>query len=337
MALSTATLASTTSTNNARTQDCLTHHPIVSMATLYLLALFSTALMSIPLMASNLTASTTELASIDPANTTTELQLPTDSRVPGGLAILPLPQNTQTPWHFQDKRVLTLNRQHKQWAIVALPLSIKPGLHKLCQLDQPDLKSQASCVSFKVFPKKFQEQHIRLQSNRRVDLSQADLKRHQGEKKQSQQAFNHLSEQPPMTGFLWPAKGPISSEFGLKRFFNGKARSPHTGLDIAAPRGAEVQAPAAGKVLLTGDFFFNGKVIYLNHGDALVSMFCHLDSINVTQGDEVNAGDLLGKVGATGRATGPHLHWTLSLRNVRIDPRLWLKDTRAPISKAATP
>ena len=96
-------------------------------------------------------------------------------------------------------------------------------------------------------------------------------------------------------------------------------------MEIAAPSGTAIKAPANGKVVLTGDFFFNGNVVYMDHGQGLISMFCHLNEINVKNGDLLNKGDVLGKVGATGRVTGPHLHWSVSLNNARIDPMLLLE------------
>jgi murein DD-endopeptidase MepM/ murein hydrolase activator NlpD len=124
--------------------------------------------------------------------------------------------------------------------------------------------------------------------------------------------------------FIKPVVGPYSSPFGLKRFFNGEPRNPHSGIDIAAPSGTPIYAPAQGKVVLTGDFFFNGNVVYMDHGQGLISMFCHLSAIDVKPGDTLKQGELLGKVGATGRVTGPHLHWSVSLNNARIDPLILL-------------
>ena len=112
--------------------------------------------------------------------------------------------------------------------------------------------------------------------------------------------------------------------FGLRRFFNGEERNPHSGLDFAAPSGAQIKAPAAGKVILIGDYFFNGKTVFVDHGQGLISMFCHLSAIDVKMGDELARGGDIGKVGATGRATGPHLHWNVSLNNVRVDPAIFI-------------
>ncbi|WP_019683202.1 M23 family metallopeptidase, partial [Pseudomonas aeruginosa] len=121
-----------------------------------------------------------------------------------------------------------------------------------------------------------------------------------------------------------PVDGPLSSPFGLRRFFNGEERNPHSGLDFAVPAGTPIKAPAAGKVILIGDYFFNGKTVFVDHGQGFISMFCHLSKIDVKLGQQVPRGGVLGKVGATGRATGPHMHWNVSLNDARVDPAIFI-------------
>ena len=138
-------------------------------------------------------------------------------------------------------------------------------------------------------------------------------------------AYQQFSpRQPSNLLFDRPVNGPLSSPFGLRRFFNGEERNPHSGLDFAANRGTPIKAPAAGKVILIGDYFFNGKTVFLDHGQGLISMFCHLSEIDVQLGDEIARGGHVGKVGATGRATGPHLHWNASLNDARVDPAIFI-------------
>ena len=150
-----------------------------------------------------------------------------------------------------------------------------------------------------------------------------DLKRINLELAAQNQAYQVFSQNIPSNIiFDKPVEGPLSSPFGLKRFFNGEARAPHSGLDFAVPTGTPIKAPADGKVILTGNYFFNGNTVFLDHGQGLISMYCHLSVIDVAVGDALVRGEVLGKVGATGRVTGAHLHWNVSLNDARIDPAI---------------
>lgn len=121
-------------------------------------------------------------------------------------------------------------------------------------------------------------------------------------------------------GFIAPVPGESTSSFGRRSVYNGEARSPHSGTDFRAAEGTAVKAPNAATVVLTGDLYFSGKVIILDHGWGLYSYFAHLSSFDVAQGDVVTQGQTVGRVGATGRVTGPHLHWTVRLNDARVDP-----------------
>ena len=122
-------------------------------------------------------------------------------------------------------------------------------------------------------------------------------------------------------GFILPVEGRISGHFGHQRIFNGVPKSPHTGVDIAAPEGTPVKASGDGTVLLSGkDYFYTGNMVVIDHGQSLQTIYAHLKEATVKEGDVVNQGDIIGYVGQTGRATGPHLHWGASLNNVRFRP-----------------
>ncbi len=135
-------------------------------------------------------------------------------------------------------------------------------------------------------------------------------------------------------GFSWPATGRLSGFYGSQRILNGEPRNPHYGLDIAAPEGSPVLAPAPGLITLThADMYYSGGTIILDHGQGLSSSFLHLSEVLVTTGTHVQTGDLIGRIGATGRATGPHLDWRMSWHDRRVDPQLLLPDPPSGVTE----
>ena len=139
-----------------------------------------------------------------------------------------------------------------------------------------------------------------------------------------------------LAGFAWPAIGPISGVYGSQRIYNGTPRSPHYGVDVAMPTGTPVLAPSSGVITLAEpDLFYSGGTVILDHGFRLSSSFLHLSKLHVEVGQEVSKGDLIGEIGASGRATGAHLDWRMSWRKQRIDPQLLAPDMPQP--SASTP
>lgn len=244
--------------------------------------------------------------------------------VPGGVAVVGLGSQAEAPraW-YQDQPLLVLREEGRRWiAIAGIPLDVKPGTQQL-EVAWPDGSRQK--VSFDVAGRHYREQHITLKNRRQVNPNPEDLRRIRRELDEQLAAYARFSpNQPSNLYFDKPVDGPLSSPFGLRRFFNGEERNPHSGLDFAVPQGTPVKAPADGEVVLVGDYFFNGKTVFLDHGQGLISMFCHLSAIDVAVGDQVSRGEVVGKVGATGRATGPHLHWNVSLNGVRVDPSIFI-------------
>lgn len=247
--------------------------------------------------------------------------LPAPAPVPGGMILLPLGAGDGDPpevW-YRERRVLVTRGEDGWVAVVGIPLDAKPGKH------EAEVRPAGKRLSFDVVNKAYEEQHITLKDQRMVTPPEEDLRRINKEATHQRALYARwvANSEPPLR-FRLPVEGRESSSFGLKRFFNGEPRNPHSGLDLAAPLGTPVLAPAPGTVIDTGDYFFNGRTVFLDHGQGLISMYCHLDEIRVEKGMTVAAGDVLGTVGKSGRATGPHLHWTVSLNDARVDPRLFL-------------
>ena len=249
--------------------------------------------------------------------------LPAARPVPGGIAVVDLgPARGAPPSVLRETHRVLVRADGGHWyAIVGIPLAATPGR---AELSVAVADAAPRVVRFSVRPKQYVTQALTVEP-KHVDLSAEDQARFEREKPEIDRALERWSETPPATLTLAPpVPGVRSSSFGSRRVFNGQARNPHTGMDIAAATGTPVAAPAAGTVIDTGDFFFNGNTVILDHGEGLITLVCHLSRIDVKAGDRVAAGDTVGLVGATGRATGPHLHFGVMLNRAWIDPELLL-------------
>jgi len=205
-------------------------------------------------------------------------------------------------------------------AIVGIDMQDPPGLQKLSVTVQTTNKTDHLTYSVDIVKEDYAVQHLTLPKNK-VDLDSKTLKRVRLEQKEMSKAFLHIGTQPLWnSAFLEPVKGSITGRFGSRRVINGQSKSPHSGEDIAAPQGTPVHAINTGTVVATMDHFFSGKGVVIDHGLGLFSMYFHLSAIDVQPGQALNKGDALGKVGATGRATGPHLHWGIRLNGARVNP-----------------
>jgi len=256
--------------------------------------------------------------------------LPRESRVPGGLAIIELGGGETEPGKvtFRDRRVPVLRVDGRWVALVGIPLDTTPG--KVAATFAPDGPGvDARRLEFVVASKRYDEQRLQVQNQRHVDPSPEDLERIERERVRIEAALGAYSaERMPELAIAAPVAGRRSSSFGLRRYFNGQPRNPHSGMDIAAPTGTPILNPAPGRVLDAGDFFFNGNTVFVDHGRGIVTMYCHLSRIDVKPGDEVARGTQLGLVGATGRVTGPHLHWSVAVNRAMVDPALFLAEGR---------
>lgn len=244
--------------------------------------------------------------------------------VPGGIARLPLGPSALRPVAHQGQVPLLVLGDVTGWtALVGIPLSAVPGEASIT-VQAPE--GGERLLAYLIEAKRYSEQRLTV-APRTVDLSPEDQARYEGERAHLETVMATFSEPWPDLPSLRmqvPVPGRRSSSFGLRRVFNGQARNPHSGMDIAAGTGTKVAAPLPGRVIDTGDYFFNGQTVWLDHGGGLLSMYCHLSTINAQTGDVLKTGDRLGAVGATGRVTGPHLHWGVMLNRAMVDPALFL-------------
>lgn len=242
--------------------------------------------------------------------------------VPGGVARLALGVAPQRPAAHRGEIPLLVVGTPEAWtALVGIPLSAQTGP---AHITVDVAGGKARRIDFTVQAKKYTEQRLTVAPGH-VDLAPEDLARHERERERQKVVMATFSRpEPDATGMLQPVPGPRSSSFGLRRIFNGQPRAPHSGMDIAAANGTPIVAPLAARVADTGDYFFNGNTVWLDHGGGLLTLYCHLSAIDVKPGDVVKAGDRIGAVGATGRATGPHLHWGVLLNRTMVDPALFL-------------
>ena len=248
---------------------------------------------------------------------------PRASLVPGGVAVIELGNSNKIPqFKFRQKTVLITQSDNIYFAIVGLPLSLKPGEYFIDGHRGDDIALEK--IFFTVVDKKYTTQHINIEDQRKVNPYASDMDRIWAEQKRQKKAKRHYSKSAVDVEFMQPVGGVMTGSFGRRRIFNGETRRPHSGMDIAADEGIPVIAPSKGKVIELGDFFFSGNLIYMDHGQGMISLFAHLSEISVTLGQQVNKGDIIGKVGATGRVTGPHLHWSLGLNDTWVDPSLFL-------------
>ena len=245
--------------------------------------------------------------------------------VPGGMVRVSLGPAAVRPSAYAGEVPLLVQGDVIEWsALVGIALSALPGEDHLTVQTPGQAPRQ---VSYSVAAKSYREQRLKVAPGT-VDLSPQDTARYEQERAHQQAVMATFSEPLPPESLRMqvPTPGRQSSSFGLRRVFNGQSRNPHSGMDIAAPTGTPIVAPLAARVIDTGDYFFNGNTVWLDHGGGLLSMVCHLSRIQVKVGDRLRAGDRVGAVGATGRVTGPHLHWGVMLNQTMVDPALFLAD-----------
>ena len=260
--------------------------------------------------------------------------LPVDVRVPGGIAVVPLSDLARPEVYLEQQRVLVTGSPGHWHAVAGIGLDVTPGGISL----QVETSGAVRRIPLQVLPHDYPTEEIHIQDERKVNPLPQDLQRIEMETARMAAVKANWSDvQNPALDLRLPVAGASSGNYGLRRIFNGQPRQPHGGMDIVAPRGTPVYAAAAGRVALVGDFFFNGNTVFIDHGQRLLTMYCHLDQVNVKPGDLLAAGAPIGAVGQTGRATGPHLHWGVYLNGTAVNPALLLEPLATGRADQGTP
>lgn len=255
------------------------------------------------------------------------LAFPENSLRPGGLGVISvLPSNQAKPYVSYNASPVALVKGQQNWlAVVGIPLSAKSGSH---QITIKDKSGKVTKKRFNVKTHQYKTQRLTIKNKNKVNPNKKSTKRIEKEYLLKQKLKKTFSPTAPKMNFIKPVTGRDSGRFGLKRILNGQKRNPHSGMDIAAPQGRKIKAAESGRVLFVGDFFFTGKVVYLDHGNGLLSLYAHLSKIHVKQGQQVKRGEVIARVGKTGRVTGAHLHWSVYLNGNSIDPSLFITQNK---------
>jgi len=255
------------------------------------------------------------------------INLPQQAAIPGGVVIVPLENHSavKPKVSYNNHPVLVIKDNQQWFAVVGIPLTAKIGEQSVTVGSAKKSRE----VTFAISDKQYPTQYIEIKDKGKVSPTNYDMKRINAERAKIDEALEYWMDKAADFNFIWPIEGRISGLFGRRRVFNGQARKPHSGMDLAAPIGTEIHAPATGVVRGTGNYFFNGNTVFIDHGQGLVTMFCHLNRVAVEEGQLLQQGDVIGTVGMTGRVTGPHLHFGVSLNDARVEPRLFLPERKA--------
>jgi murein DD-endopeptidase MepM/ murein hydrolase activator NlpD len=247
---------------------------------------------------------------------------PPHSPWPGGIAVIALEGAGRPEVSIDGRPVMVLARGDQWQAVVGIPLDHPADEPLLLNVSQGSEAARSLSIDLREADYRVQ----RLTVDRKyVEPDQESLARILAEREVLDAALENFRDVDLNDiGLASPTPGTRSASFGSRRIFNDQPRSPHKGMDIAAGAGTPVQAPLPGTVTVAGDFYFNGNTVIVDHGQGLISLYCHLSVIDVYEDQAVDAGALLGKVGATGRVTGAHLHFATYLNGTAVDPALLL-------------
>lgn len=239
--------------------------------------------------------------------------------IPGGIVIKTVPCGCTA--YFQDHRVMVLNESQQCFAIVGIPLTIQPGKKDLT-INQNNTQTT---IPININEKQYPTKYLTIKHKKTIEPKEEIITRLHLEQKTIANIFKCWTYKKQINlNFELPVQGRFSSPFGAKRIINNTKTTRHRGIDIAAKTGTPIKAPANGIIINTGKYLLLGNAIFIDHGQGLITVYCHLSKILVKPKQVVKRGQIIGHVGNTGRSTGPHLHWGVSLNNARVNPLLFV-------------
>jgi len=257
---------------------------------------------------------------------------PKEQRSPGGLVKLQFKNRPELFLNDEKINIFTM-RDEKGW-LVLLPFSIYKEAKTLRYTSNTSTIYQLHLI--KLEEANYPKQYINVKNREFVSASKKTLKRIEKESLLKQEAFSRFSKiYINELKMLKPLESKLRHDFGRRRYFNGKAKNPHAGIDLSGKRGDKIKAPLAGEVIIVGDLFYNGNFMILDHGQGLMTAYSHLSKFLKKDGDWVKQGEIIAEVGSTGRATGPHLHWSVYLGGEPVNPDLFLDFGKAPTLKVS--
>ncbi len=245
---------------------------------------------------------------------------------PGDVVLVPL-QNSEinTEFFYKNNLITTVNENNKPYLLFGIPYDSIVGTNSFVFTTQTDKK----VIELNIEQKEFGSQNIKI--NKYKKKSEDLLRRIYSEKREIINAKKIKYKHYPDINFMVPVEGIVTGVYGTQRYYNGKKGNYHNGHDIAADTGTIIYSPSSGKVILTGDYYYNGKFVMINHGNNLISIFLHMNDIHVHAGKNVDKGEPIGTVGNTGLSTGPHLHWSVLLNNTYVDPLGLVKNSKVKL------
>tara|TARA_B100000902_G_C27227169_1_gene872846 strand:+ start:336 stop:1160 length:825 start_codon:yes stop_codon:yes gene_type:complete len=247
-----------------------------------------------------------------------------DKFIAGNVAYLPLIENeSNDDFYYKNQLVTKVLKKNESYLMFGIPYYSNEGLNEYIFRGN----TRKKIINIKVSKKKYDSQYINIEKY--ATKTKDEQLRIKKERSQLIEAKRKRYKEYPDINFIMPAMGITSGVYGTQRYYNGKKGRFHNGHDIAAEVGTYIFSPSAGKVMLTGDYYYNGKFVMINHGNNLISMFLHMDDISVSNDQIVRKGQKIGTIGNTGYSTGPHLHWSVIANNEYIDP-LILIDNVSP-------